>query len=88
MHQFNGKEKIGELNGVPVNIDWDFLNRDFGRYREIELMEKSAGYFLRACAALILLVLALTEFYSGFSLLEVLLSPASLIVYYLFLYSA
>jgi ATP-dependent Clp protease ATP-binding subunit ClpC len=46
MSSFKEKERVGEIKGVPIYIDWAYLRENYGLRRESEILDKAIGQFL------------------------------------------
>lgn len=65
MRVLKGEEQLGEFKGIPVVIDWEYITKHHGVRKEIEIFDRSLGFFLRALAILIIIVLIISGINSG-----------------------
>ncbi len=65
MKVLRGREKLGEIRSIPVSVDWEYIMKHHGLRKEIELFDRSLGFFLRSLALVIIVITIITGINSG-----------------------
>jgi ATP-dependent Clp protease ATP-binding subunit ClpC len=61
-----GLEKIGELENIPVIVDWDYLMKEIGWRKEEELFQRSLGKFILVSVLFLFLIITVLTINDGY----------------------